>query len=299
MDEVIASVIDKLSWMRQQQIWPNGRRYLWTDAYGVVLLASLYQVLLEEQYLVEAEWVVAEVNRVLGRPQGIRIGEASDREGQYFHYLAMWLYALYCLGQARPAYRKIAVDLVQQIHPAFVRPGAGVYWKMREDLSGPYPEYGFGALDAFHGYVVYRLLDSQALAGEIVQMQELVEANYESLIINQDLGLGMMLWFAHFFPHEPWADSQKSRSLATLDRMWVDPPGYFCRYLGIPKTKIAFSNYGVSLGLQAMGMWSERVKRLNDFFADYRSGDAYDLDAITHLMACTSYFPGEFLHRSL
>jgi hypothetical protein len=30
---------------------------------------------------------------------------------------------------------------------------------MKEDLSGPYPGYGFGALDAFDGYVSYRLLD--------------------------------------------------------------------------------------------------------------------------------------------
>jgi hypothetical protein len=30
---------------------------------------------------------------------------------------------------------------------------------MKEDLSGPYPSYGFGALDAFDGYVSYRLLD--------------------------------------------------------------------------------------------------------------------------------------------
>ena len=38
--------------------------------------------------------MVAEVARVLGRPRGIRIGEAPDRDGQYFHYLAMWLFAL-------------------------------------------------------------------------------------------------------------------------------------------------------------------------------------------------------------
>jgi len=31
----------KLKWMRTEQIWPNGLRYLWTDAFGVVLLASL------------------------------------------------------------------------------------------------------------------------------------------------------------------------------------------------------------------------------------------------------------------
>jgi len=45
------------------------------------------------------------------------------------------------------------------IHRPFVVPGRGVIWKMKEDLSGPYPGYGFGALDAFDGYVSYRLLD--------------------------------------------------------------------------------------------------------------------------------------------
>lgn len=47
-----------------------------------------------------------EVNRVLGRLRGICIGEEPDREGQYFHYLAMRLYALALLGRHRPAYRE-------------------------------------------------------------------------------------------------------------------------------------------------------------------------------------------------
>lgn len=37
----IAYVLDKLSWMRAERIWPNGQRYTWTDAFGVVLLVSL------------------------------------------------------------------------------------------------------------------------------------------------------------------------------------------------------------------------------------------------------------------
>ncbi len=35
-------VLRKLAWMRSQRIWPNGLRYLWTDAFGLVLLVSLY-----------------------------------------------------------------------------------------------------------------------------------------------------------------------------------------------------------------------------------------------------------------
>ncbi len=147
----IPAVLDKLAWMRAEHIWPNGLRYLWTDAFGVVLLVSLYCELKDERYLTEAEWLVAEVDRVLGRPRGLRIGEAPDRDGQYFHYLAMWLFALERLGRIRPAYREKALELVRQIHPAFVRLGVGVVWKMREDLSGPYPGYGLGLLDPFHG----------------------------------------------------------------------------------------------------------------------------------------------------
>jgi hypothetical protein len=90
----IPYVLDKLNWMRAERIWPNGLRYTWTDAFGVVLLVSLYAELGERRFLDEAEWLVSEVDRVLGRPRGIRIGEAPDRDGQYFHYLAMWLYAL-------------------------------------------------------------------------------------------------------------------------------------------------------------------------------------------------------------
>jgi hypothetical protein len=91
-------VLRKLAWMRSQRIWPNGLRYLWTDAFGLVLLVSLYGALNEEPYLDGAMELVAEVDRVLGRKRGIRIGEEPDRDGQYFHYLAMWLYAPVCWG---------------------------------------------------------------------------------------------------------------------------------------------------------------------------------------------------------
>src|SRR5271169_6699725 len=220
-------VIAKLRWMREASIWPNGLRYLWTDAFGVVLLVSLYKELGKNAYIDEAEWLVAEVDRVLGRPRGIRIGEEPDRDGQYFHYLAMWLYALAAIGRHIPRFHEQGIDLVHQVHDAFLVPGRGVIWKMKEDLSGPYPGYGFGALDAFDGYVSYRCLDEDALAGEIADMRALIDATAQSLSITQDLGLGMMLWLTHFFPAENWAVTQRRRSLAMLDLMWCKE-GYFC-----------------------------------------------------------------------
>src|SRR5512134_856428 len=113
-------VIDRLDWMRAERIWPNGRRYLWTDAFGVVLLVSLYVETGERKHLDEAEHVVEEVGRVLGRSPGIRIGEAADRDGQYFHYLAMWLFALAVLGRHVEGYRDQGIALARAVHDPFV-----------------------------------------------------------------------------------------------------------------------------------------------------------------------------------
>lgn len=287
-------VIAKLRWMRENAIWPNGLRYLWTDAFGVVLLVSLYEELGDEEYIGNAEWVVAEVDRILGRERGIRIGEEPDRDGQYFHYLAMWLFALSRLGRHIPSYRNKGVELVRQIHDAFVLPGRGVVWKMEEDLSAPYPGFGLGALDAFDGYVSYRLLDEGALVREIAEMRAIMDRQAPKLVVTQDLGIGMMLWMSHFFPEEDWARTQRRRCLDMLDQMWMED-GYFSREPSLPYVRFAFTNYGVSVGLQAVDAMPQRVFRLNAYFDRHRSHDEYDLAAITHVMACTSHFPGAFI----
>ena len=64
-----------------------------------------------------------------------------------FHLLAVWLYALHCLSEHISQYRARAIALACDVHHAFVLPGRGVIWKMKEDLSGPYPGVGYGALD--------------------------------------------------------------------------------------------------------------------------------------------------------
>ena len=60
----------------------------------------------------------------------------------------------------------------------------------------------------------------------------------------------------------------------------------------LPEMRFAFTNYGVSVGLQAVGAMPDRVERLNAYFERYRSGDEYDSAAITHVMACKLPFPG-------
>jgi hypothetical protein len=121
-------VLDKMDWMRVERIWPNGLRYLWTDAFGLVLLVSLYAQLGDKKVFDQAEWLVADVDRVFGRARGIRIGEAPDRDGQYFHYLAVWLYALSVLARYVPAYRRKGIDLVPPNSSSFclARQGRGL-----------------------------------------------------------------------------------------------------------------------------------------------------------------------------
>lgn len=305
MDADVEHVLGRLDWMRERGIWPNGLRYLWTDAFGLVLLLSLYRRLDDEAYRQQAEHLVSEVDRVLGRERGYRIGEEPDRDGQYFHYLSMWMFALWRFGQIEGRYQQRALELVRQVHEPFVVPGVGVHWKMLEDLSAPYPGYGLGALDAFDGYVAYSLINASAedepLAEEISDMRDLIERQYRRLEIDQDLGLGMMLWMCGWFPEEPWARRQRERSLATLERMWHPVPGdggpggYFARHPHLPQTRFAFTNYGVSIGLQCVGEWPQRVEALHRYFETYRSGDEYDVNAITHVMGCCARLPGLLL----
>lgn len=152
-------VLAKLDWMRAEHIWPNRLRYLWTDAFGVVLYLSLYRETGEQRWLDAAEELVGEVDRVLGRPRGYCIGEAPDRDGQYFHYLAMWLFALARLADIKPCYRAKGIAIAKAIHPAFVLPGRGVIWKMEEDLSKSYPGCGLGRHERVRW--VYLLLPSR------------------------------------------------------------------------------------------------------------------------------------------
>jgi hypothetical protein len=152
-------------------------------------------------------------------------------------------------------------------------------------------------MDAFDGYVSYRLLSEAELEPEIAQMREIIDIQYRSLRIDQDLGLGMMLWLAHFFPREDWAVVQREQSIAALDSLWTDPPGYFGRASYARDVRIAFANYGVSVGLQSQDMWPERVRALNDYFENYRSGDEYDREAITWVMACCAHLPGAFVSK--
>jgi hypothetical protein len=68
--------------------------------------------------------------------------------------------------------------------------------------------------------------------------------------------------------------------------------------LSILSREVPVDQLRVSLGLQAVYRHPDRVAKLNAFFDTYRSGDEYRREAITHMMAFTSHFPGGFLRRN-
>jgi hypothetical protein len=311
MDDPLPKVLFRLLTMRKACVWPNGTRYLFTDAFGLVLLVSLFRRLREPALLADAEKLVSEVDRVLRAEHGFRVGEEPSHEGQSFHYIALWAFALSRLGSFLPEYQDRAIAIAKVAHARFVKPGEGVRWKMTADMTSTFPGVGgagVGGMEPFWGYVLYRVIAPNELGAEIDELGEMVDRTYENVAPTQELAAGMMLWLSHFFPNEAWSIHQRRTALVALENTWVElfgkkrPSriGYFCREPETPDTTFAFANYGISIGLQAIGARWDRVEKLHRFFATYQAGNACDSSAVTHVMACAAMAPGElFAERVL
>jgi hypothetical protein len=230
-------------------------RYLWTDAFGVINFITLHQESFRsrpaggggetttgttDKYLILARRLVETVHDVLGRTRdggnrldgatdenplggGLRIGKmdehGTDADGQYHHYLTIWMFALNRLSLATgdPTFNRQGVALAKAIHPRFFvnrqssRPR--MVWKMSMDLSiALVPSEG--NLDPIDGYVVYRLLQAAAmemgegrhLDEEIADYKRVMERKGEYFVSSDPLDLGMTLWTSHWFSErENWA----------------------------------------------------------------------------------------------
>lgn len=172
---------------------------------------------------------------------GLRIGKMDERgpdgDGQYHHYLTVWMFALNRLSLASgdPVYNRQAIALAKAIHPRFfinrdsARPR--MVWKMAMDLSAPLVP-SEGNLDPIDGYVVFRLLQAAAttmdnelepvLAEEIADYQRVIERKGEHFVSSDPLDLGMTLWTAHWFAEkEQWAARLAGRC---FEQLCISPP---------------------------------------------------------------------------
>jgi hypothetical protein len=194
------------------------RRYLWTDAFAVCNYLSLYQATGEEADLRLALTLVDRVHHVLGRHRlddqrrgwisgleeeegelhptagGLRIGKSLpereplepydpeaewDRDGQYYHYLTRWMWALGRVSRVtrEPRYHAWAVELAAAAQRAFVRaPGPSapglIHWKMSIDLTRPLVP-SMGQHDALDGLVTLYALQAMAPGGPSVLGDEI------------------------------------------------------------------------------------------------------------------------------
>lgn len=251
-----ASIQDPRTWTPPPKSGGHRGRYLWTDAYGVVNLLTMHREYTasldaetaanpaeKNRYLMLAQRLIETVHGVLGCTRdgkarlhgasednplggGLRIGKIDERgpdgDGQYHHYLTVWMFALnrMALASGDVRYNRQAVALAKAIHPRFFvnresdRPR--MVWKMAMDLSAPLVS-SEGNLDAMDGFVVFRLLQETAtvmdaaepslLADEIADYQRVIDRKGRHFVSSDPLDLGMTLWTVHWFSaSEKWAE---------------------------------------------------------------------------------------------
>ncbi|KAH3150011.1 hypothetical protein KXV81_003732 [Aspergillus fumigatus] len=350
-----SSIADPSAWTPPPSSGGHRGRYLWTDAFGVLTLITMhreYEKALakaaqapDDRYLVLARRVVATVHEVLGSTRdgkarlpgataanplggGLRIGKMDehgpDADGQYHHYLTVWMFALNRLSLATgdPAYNEQAVALAKAIHPRFfvhresTRPR--MVWKMAMDLSVPLVA-SEGNLDPIDGYVVFRLLQGAAkqagrgavLAEEIADYKRVMERKGQHFVSSDPLDLGMTLWTAHWFSEkEDWAARLAGRCFEQIYDLF-EINRYLERNI---KYRLAFREFGTCMGIQCQAEQTTEKDRSVDLkvYADaiIAAWDPYmelslasdvtpdDLRPITRIMYAAALIPGGAAFRS-
>ncbi|KAE8349452.1 hypothetical protein BDV28DRAFT_141204 [Aspergillus coremiiformis] len=345
------SITNPSDWIPPQQSGGHRGRYLWTDAFGVINFITLHHEhektlapsasAPDDRFLTLARRLVQTVHDVLGRTRdgrsrlpgatdedpmggGLRIGKVNehgtDGDGQYHHYLTIWMFALNRLSLATgdPMYNRQAVALAKAIHPRFFinrhssRPR--MVWKMSVDLSAALVG-SEGNLDPIDGYVVFRILQAAAmqagegevLTGEIADYEKVMERKGKHFVTSDPLDLGMTLWTGHWFAEkEDWAAQLSGQCFEQIyDLFEVD------RYLDRShKYRLAFREFGACMGIRCMSEQSSEKDRAVDLkvYADkiLDSWNVYmqqslvtdvtlhDLCPITRVMYASALLPGAF-----
>lgn len=262
-------------------------RYLWTDGFAVTNFLTLYKLTNDARYLTFARSLVQTVHDVLGYTRdgqsrlsgateacplngGLRIGKhdevGSDGDGQYFHYLTVWMFALNRMTHVSGDiwYNEQAVNMARAVLPRFMystdttRPR--MYWKLTMDLSKPLVT-GEGNLDPIDGYVMYKLLQETAatldktnegiLEHEIVLLKKIVDTKWKNYHSTDPLDIGMTLWTVYWLKEpEQWAVTLQKRAAHCLDQLVRS--GYFNPKIKSPSQRLAFREFGTALGVQCL-----------------------------------------------
>ncbi|KAL2137337.1 hypothetical protein VTI74DRAFT_3277 [Chaetomium olivicolor] len=329
-DHHLSSPADALKWTVPDHPGAGGHRgrYLWTDAFGVVNLITLAKETASPVYLALAKQLVTTVHSVLGSTRdgtarlpratdaeplkgGLRIGKmaehGSDGDGQYHHYLTLWMFALdrLALATGEREYSELAVQLAKAVHPHFVirRNGEAVrmVWKISMDMDTVLVP-SEGHLDAATGFVVYRLLQRTAeqlqgtegvLRSEIEDYRQLMSREGRLHASRDPLDLGMGLWMCHFFKDEDWARTLGSQSLEMAMAVLDEKRGLMSRDAS---RRLAFREFGTCLGLECYGVDEELKKGVDavvNFWHHYLEDSTdEDLRPISLVMYAAALIPG-------
>jgi len=319
-------------------------RYLWTDAFGLVNFLTLHRETHDPTYLVLARRLAGAVHETLGRARtggsdggpaprllgateaeplagGLRIGkEHADEDGQYHHYLTLWMFALDRLANAvggadGEQYSRLAVQLARAIHPHFVlgtKDGPRrMVWKVSTDMRTVLVP-SEGHLDAATGYVVYRLLQNTAverlgwaakgaqeaappLAAEIEDYHQLMSREGKLTASRDPLDLGMGLWMCHLFKGEEWARRLGDEGVRKAGSM-LGPKGVMALE---PSRRLAFREFGTCMGVQCYGAdegLATEVDAVVNYWQKYlEESTDEDLRPISLVMYAAALIPGGML----
>ncbi|KAF3063646.1 putative l-ascorbic acid binding protein [Daldinia childiae] len=269
-------------------------RYLWTDAFGVINFITLSHekggIHSQKLYLELARRLADKVHSVLGRTRdgtsrlrgatdeqplkgGLRIGklnaEGPDGDGQYHHYLTLWMFALNRLALAteEPHWNDLAVQLAKAIHPYFMTERGGqesMVWKISTDMLRVLVN-SKGNLDDVDGLVVYQLLQetaehfnksnttdslsSSTLDTEIEHYRRIM-ADHPKSLSGDPLDLGMSLWISHFDKEAAWSSELSKQGLTIARNRFLPAAQSPVSADKKHSYRLAFREFGGCLGIK-------------------------------------------------
>lgn len=312
-------------WTPPERSGGHRGRYLWTDAFGVINFITLSKETNDPVYLTRAVRLAETVHNVLGRTRdgksrlpgasddnpvggGLRIGKVdesgSDGDGQYHHYLTLWMFALNRLSKATndKTYNDQAIALAKAIHPHFFlyRESAKprMVWKIAMDMSKPLV-YSQGHLDPIDGFLVFRKLraaseDKTVLQEEIADYKQILDLKSKHVVSSDTLDLGMTLWTAHCVADkEMWFKNLTQQAQRQCINLFEGG------YLDIPASRrLAFREYGTCLGIGCTENPNSKLQRYRERIIEtwekHRSHIPGELRAISEVMRAAAIIPGAF-----
>ncbi|RFU24682.1 hypothetical protein B7463_g11655, partial [Scytalidium lignicola] len=327
-----STIGDTESWIVPAKAGGFKGRYLWTDAFGVVNFITLYQETQEDRYLSIAKKLVRAVHDIQGRARdgksrlpgatdedplggGLRIGKEDatgpDGDGQYHHYLTLWMFALNRLSivSKEPKYNTQAIHLAKAIHnPFFVGKSTDhprMVWKIAVDMSKPLTT-SEGNLDPIDGYITMRILQASArsddprLKEEIEDYRRVMERKGGGFVSDDMLDLGMSLWSAQWlWDKEEWAADLENRCLKRVGKLLSQGP-HWCE---LRFYRLAFRDFGACMGIkcspEASSNLKEQAEELINKWEVALASTPGELKPITQVMYAAALIPGAFKRRSM